>query len=133
MKSLFALLAILLAAPSFAGSRACSASLVTAGVCRSSTDRLAYVSVATSDAADLTAALAAQVGWAANVTCGTDMIAAGACTQQQYNQTIANPETRQAAADRALRRLLINAIRAYREQAATAAAAAAVPDPDVAP
>ncbi|MCL4838331.1 MAG: hypothetical protein KJ058_10250 [Thermoanaerobaculia bacterium] len=97
-------LAALLAAPSFAGIKACNTTLVNQGPCVTTDQEVIYLRLADANArANVAAALARSVGWTANVTCTAEMVTAGHCTEEQLGQPVTNPETRRAAASRALR------------------------------
>lgn len=137
-KPLLCLLLALLAAPAFAGRDNCTAALVTATVCRSTSDVLWSLSVSPAADAKLQSALARKAGWTAQVTCTAAMVPAS-CTAQQIGQLVANPVTERQAAraefkrmlkDEFIRSLDAETIRAD-SKAALDAALAAIGDPDV--
>jgi len=110
-KLILVLLLALLAAPALAGVKQCNSVMVNQNLCADTTQDLLYLKLAGDARAQTITALAKSVGWTANVTCSTAMVAVAQCTEVQLGQSVANPETRLVAANRALREFVQNAIR----------------------
>ena len=85
--------------------------MVNQNLCVDTTQDLLYLKLAGNARAQTITALAKSTGWTATVTCSTAMVAAAQCTEAQLGQPVTNPETRIAAANRALREFVQNAIR----------------------
>jgi hypothetical protein len=128
------LLALIGLAPgtAVAGTRACTSQLVTAGLCRVTTNRLMSWDAPPAIATELADAIAAQEGWSASMTCSSAFVSAGICSAGQVGTAVA--VTKAQFADYVLRREIQQRIRRYREQSAFTSAlvtAGAATEPDI--
>src|SRR3954462_3273599 len=91
MKRITCLLAALfiLAAPAFAGTRACTTALVTAGICRSTNDILYTLSISSSAAPQVQAAIVGLFGYQTPAPCTPDMVSVGVCSSGQIGTSVA--------------------------------------------
>lgn len=116
------LLAALVAAPSFAGSMQCTTAMVTAGICRATTERVIFLSVAQAHIPNVVDALADEAGWTATVPCTQAMVDLSQCTAEQLGEPVTNPVTKAVAADRQFRARLVNLVRSYLAESVHASA-----------
>ncbi len=129
---------VLASLPASGATRACSAGLVTAGVCRVSTNRLISYDLPAAAASELLDAIAAQHGCATitattcSTTCTQQLANAGVCAVGEVGTTVT--VTKAAFADATIRGLFLTYIRQLREEQAVAparATARATPDADI--
>ena len=109
-------LVALLSAPVLAGSKACTAGMVTSGICRTQQERVIYLSIHQDHLNDVVDALAAEAGWEATVACTQALVDLGGCTSGQIGEQVANPITKVQAADLQFRTRLINLVRSYKAE-----------------
>lgn len=135
-------LAIFLSFPSFAGTRACNAAMVTAGICRSTSDVAVCVSVSAVDP-DVTGPLLAPSAlvldaftslenYQTPAPCSPEMVGSGICTSGQIGTLV--PITRVQFTDMKVRQFVLGTVRRYlKQQQVTAAqvSADAAADPDI--
>ena len=128
----------LVATAASAGSKACTAGMVSAGVCRTTAERVIYLSVHQDHVQDVVDALADEAGWVSQVTCTQALVDLGQCLVGQLGQLVANPITKVQAADAQFRFRLINLVRSYKAESVHATAEqtrqsglAAIVDPNV--
>lgn len=144
MKRLAAVSLLLVGAaiPSFAGTRSCTSSMVTLGICRSTADVAMCIPLSTADPDNggprlapsllATNAVAANNGWAATMPCTAEMVTATICTAPQLGTAVA--VTKAQFADMILRRWVLAQITRYRESQERATAQTMVdtePVPDI--
>jgi hypothetical protein len=143
MKTIAAALLLLLGAlPSAAGTRSCTNSMVTAGICPA-TSWVAYcISIDTADpdgagpllapTALVQAAFANVYGWTATMTCTADMVAAGTCSAGALGTVVS--VTQPQFVDFKIRTYILGTVRrfnAVQAMAAAEAAATAQADPNL--
>ena len=120
-------------APASAGTRPCTTALVTAGICRSTTDILYTLSISSAAAPQVQAAISGLYGYQTPTPCTTDMVAVGVCTVGQLGAPVAI--TRAQFVDVTIRSWLLRSVvirwnLQVAQDAATASALAAA-DPDI--
>jgi len=124
---------LVLSTPVTAGTRACTTALVTAGICRSTSDILYTLSISAAAAPQVQAAISGLYGYQTPTPCTTDMVAVGVCTVGQLGAPVAI--TRAQFVDVTIRSWLLRSVvirwnLQLAQDAATASALAAA-DPDI--
>ena len=133
---------ILLASPALAGTKACTAAMVTAGICRATSDVAVCVSVSTVDP-DTTGPLLAPSAlvldaftffdnYQTPAPCSLEMVGSLICTSGQIGALV--PITRVQFTDMKVRQFVLGTVRRYLKQQQVAAAqvsADAAADPDI--
>jgi hypothetical protein len=140
--NLLAFLLLLVASPALAGTKACTAAMVTAGICRTTADVAVCVSVSTVDpdtAGPLLApsalvldAFTSLENWQTPAPCSPEMVGSGICTSGQIGTLV--PITRVQFTDMKVRQFVLGTVRRYlKAQGVTAAQVAAdlASDPDI--
>lgn len=135
-------LAIFLSSPSFAGTRTCNAAMVTAGICRTTSDVAVCVSVGTVDPDAAGPLLAPSVlvldaftffdNYQTPAPCSPEMVGSGICTSGQIGTLV--PVTRVQFTDMKIRQFVLLTVRRYlKQQQVTAAQVSAdtATDPDI--
>lgn len=142
MRKLLFFTLLLMALPSWAGTRACTNAFVTASLCRATSDVLYSLPISTVDpdgagalqapSALIADAFAALGNWQSPTPCTSSMVGAGICTSLQLGQSVA--VTKAQFVDLQVRQFVLETVRRYRVQQAAAAASSAAgstSDPDV--
>jgi hypothetical protein len=132
-KTLLALALVLVAAPALAGTRTCTTALVTAGICRSTTDVLYTLSISAAAAPQVQAAIVGLYGYQTPAPCTPDFVAVGVCSSGQLGTSVAI--TKAQFVDVTIRSWLLRSVvirwnLQVAQDAATATALAAA-DPDI--
>jgi hypothetical protein len=125
-----------------AATRACSGALVTAGLCRSTSDALYSLPFSTVDpdgagpqqapSVLITAAFVNLFGYQTPTSCTAALVAAGVCTSGQVGQMV--PITQSQFVDSQIRAYVLSVVRRYRVVQAVSSAQAtaeATADPDL--
>jgi hypothetical protein len=130
---LLILISLAVAAPLAAGTRACTTALVTAGICRSTSDVLYSLSISAVAAPQVQAAIVGLYGYQSPAPCTPDFVAVGICTAGQLGSSVA--VTKGQFVDATIRSWLLRSVvirwnLQVAQDAATASALAAA-DPDI--
>jgi len=140
--SLLAAILFIVSAASFAGTRPCTTALVTAGICRATSDVVYTLSISTTDpdgagplptpSALIQDAFTSVLNYMTPVNCTADMVGTGICTSLQLGQSVSI--TKPQFVDLQVRSYVLAIVRRYRVQLNVAAAqvsAESTPDPDL--
>lgn len=136
------LVLVLFAVPAFAGTRACNAAMVTAGICRATSDVAVCVAVSTIDPDTTGPLLAPSVlvldafttlgNYQSPTPCSAEMVGSNICTAGQIGTLVLI--TRAQFVDMQVRQFVLSTVRRYLKQQQVAAAqvsADAASDPDI--
>lgn len=139
---LFGVAILAVVAIASAGTRSCTSSMVSLGICRSTSDVAYCLPIGTSDpdgagpllppSTTVADAFASLYNWQSPAPCTADMVAAGICTSGQIGTSVA--VTKAQFADMQVRSYVRDVVRRYLKQQALAAAAASSDsqaDPDL--
>lgn len=125
-----------------AGTRSCTSSMVSLGICRTTTDVAYCLAIGTVDpdgagaqlapSALVADAFASLNNWQSPSACTSEMVVAGVCSAGQIGALV--PITKAQFADLQIRAYVMGTVRRYRKQqqvTAAQAAADAASDPDI--